>query len=358
MLGAAVRGSVSRSKLASVTMTVAASTPFPNAPFNIGTPGAPWGDAERKEWLAQTKVHRTYRQEVLDKLDALRERYDVEQYGALSRDPSRFPLYAVKSKGWSDKRPCVLVTGGVHGYETSGVQGAISFLATAAEAYASHFNLLVVPCVSPWGYETINRWTYEATDPNRSFNPDGEVVEGRSFNPEAATEESAALLALLAKLGLHERAPICHIDLHETTDTDESEFRPAKAMRDGTTDHRPDVIPDGFYLVADITNPQAAWHAAIIEAVRAVTHIAPPDADGNIIGEKVVQDGVIAIPSPKLIGLCAGATAAPYATTTEVYPDSPSADDATCNLAQVTTIKAALDYIIEAEKLQPAKDEL
>ena len=315
LLGATVR---SRSKLASVTMTVAATS---SAPFNIGTPGVPWGDAERKEWLAQTKIHRTYREEVLDKLDTLRERYDVQQYGELSLDPSRYPLYAVKSKQWNDKRPCVLVTGGVHGYETSGVQGAISFLATAAEDYTSLFNLLVVPCVSPWGYETINRWNYNAVDPNRSFNPDGEVVEGRSFNPEAATEESAALLALLKQLDFK---PLCHIDLHETTDTDETEFRPAKAMRDGIIDHKPDVIPDGFYLVADVTNPQEAWHAHIIEAVRGVTHIAPPDKNGNIIGEKVVQDGVIAIPSPKSIGLCAGATAAPYATTTEVYPDSHS----------------------------------
>ena len=34
----------------------------------------------------------------------------------------------------------------------------------------------------------------QAVDPNRSFNPDGEVVEGRSFNPEAATEVGSALI--------------------------------------------------------------------------------------------------------------------------------------------------------------------
>ena len=41
-------------------------------------------------------------------------------------------------------------------------------------------------------------------DPNRSFNPEGEVVAGRSFNPEASTEESRALLALLASLGVEQ----------------------------------------------------------------------------------------------------------------------------------------------------------
>ena len=57
---------------------------------------------------------------------------------------------------------------------------------------------------------------------------------------------------------------LCHVDLHETTDTDESEFRPAKAARDGV-ESEPDLIPDGFYLVADNSNPQTAWMKAIID---------------------------------------------------------------------------------------------
>ena len=110
----------------------------------------------------------------------------LARYGALEHDPAKYPLFAVKMKGWVEGRPYVLITGGVHGYETSGVQGAILFLKTEAVKYAAKFNILVVPCVSPWGYETIQRWNYQATDPNRSFNPEGEVVPGRSFNPEAS----------------------------------------------------------------------------------------------------------------------------------------------------------------------------
>ena len=110
----------------------------------------------------------------------------------------------------------------------------------------------------------------------------------------------------------------------------ESEFRPAKSARNGE-EFEPDTIPDGFYLVGDAPNPQPEFQRAIIEEVAKVTHIAPPDAAGNIIGEPIVQEGVIAIPPPKDIGLCAGATNALYATTTEVYPDSPLADDDQCN---------------------------
>ncbi|MFX7265521.1 hypothetical protein ABTI85_21075, partial [Acinetobacter baumannii] len=76
--------------------------------------------------------------------------------------------------------------------------------------YAGRLDVLVAPCISPWAYERIHRWNPHAVDPNRSF---------RDGSP---AEESAALLRLIAPL--RERV-LVHIDLHETTDTDESEFR-------------------------------------------------------------------------------------------------------------------------------------
>jgi hypothetical protein len=135
-----------------------------------------------------------------------------------------------------------------------------------------------------------------------------------------------------------------HIDLHETTDSDESEFRPALSARDGKP-FEPDGIPDGFYLVDDTEHPQPAFQQAVIEAVAQVTHIAPPDAKGEIIGSPVVAHGVIRYPLRQL-GLCAGITEAPYKTTTEVYPDSPRATPEQCNRAQATAVRAAIDYAL------------
>ena len=43
--------------------------------------------------------------------------------------------------------PWALVTGGVHGYETSGVQGALRFLSAAAGRYTSRVNLQCQPTV-------------------------------------------------------------------------------------------------------------------------------------------------------------------------------------------------------------------
>ena len=55
---------------------------------------------------------------------------------------------------------------------------------------------------------------------------------------------------------------LAHIDLHETTDTDNSEFRPALAARDGLVQHNWN-IPDGFYLVGDSEHPTPEFQRAV-----------------------------------------------------------------------------------------------
>ncbi|MGF1711790.1 M14 family metallocarboxypeptidase [Vibrio kagoshimensis] len=297
--------------------------------YPIGKPGQKWQEQERKEWYEQTTIKREYQKEVVPKISALSEQFDIEQYGALSYDTERFPLFAIKSKNWDSNKPTVLVTGGVHGYETSGVHGAIKFAETQANKYTPYFNIVIAPCVSPWGYEVINRWNPNAVDPNRSF------YEG------TPAEESANLRDLVASLP---QEVLVHIDLHETTDSDETEFRPALAARDGI-EYIKGMIPDGFYTVGDTENPQPEFQAAIIESVAKVTHIAPADEEGKIIGSDVTQHGVINYPMKKL-GLCGGVTNCKYGTTTEVYPDSAKVTDEECNDAQVAAILGALDYVL------------
>ncbi|WP_017460490.1 M14 family metallopeptidase [Dyella ginsengisoli] len=298
-------------------------------PYPIGTPGTPWGPAEVAAWRAGQQRRRSYAEDVLRVIDRLRERFDVSEYGRLDYAADSYTLFAVRSPDWRDNLPTVLVTGGVHGYETSGVHGALQFLEREAARYAGRANLLVAPCVSPWAYERIHRWNPDAIDPNRSFRAD------------SPAGESAALWRLLAP---YSESALLHIDLHETTDSDESEFRPALAARDGV-DLEPGEIPDGFYLVGDTENPQPAFQQAIIAAVEKVTHIAPADERGEIIGSPVVAPGVINY-ALKQLGLCAGITDARYTTTTEVYPDSPRATPQQCNDAQVAAVCAAIDFAL------------
>lgn len=300
-------------------------------PYPIGTSGVPWGEAERRQWLSRQVRHRSYPDDVVKVIKRLAARFDVEEYGRLDYPPDQYRLFAIRNRNWRDELPVALITGGVHGYETSGVHGALEFVEHHAARYSDRINLLVAPCVSPWAYERIHRWNAHAIDPNRSF---------RENSP---AEESAALMRLIAPL---RGRFVLHVDLHETTDSDESEFRPALAARDGKPSE-PGTIPDGFYLVDDSENPQPAFQRAVIEAVAKVTHIAPADANNQIIGSDVVDPGVIRY-AMRALGLCAGMTGARFTTTTEVYPDSPTATAEECNRAQVAAVCAAIEFVLEA----------
>ena len=296
--------------------------------YPIGTPGQAWGPAEVAAWRARQRRLRSHADEVVGAIERLRPRFDVVPYGEVAYGDERHPLLALRGREWRDGLPAVLVTGGVHGYETSGVHGALRFLDLHAEAFRGQVNLLVVPCVSPWAYERVQRWNFDAIDPNRSF---------RAASP---AQESAALMRLVATFKDRFAA---HIDLHETTDTDESEFRPAKAARDGEP-FEPCTIPDGFYLVDDAQNPQPSFQRAIIDAVEPITHIAVADAQGGIIGSPLVAHGVIRY-ELQALGLCAGVTGARYTTTTEVYPDSPRTTPERCNAAQAAAVCAAIGFV-------------
>lgn len=288
-----------------------------------------WGEAEKQQWLSEQTIKRSYTEQVVSVINGLTDLFDVEQYGALSFDLDKYPLFMLKSKNWDSSKSVILVTGGVHGYETSGVHGALGFLQGPAKNYINGYNIAVAPCVSPWGYESINRWNPFAIDPNRSFIKD------------SPCEESAFLMQAVSAL---QGEVLAHFDLHETTDSDNSVFRPALAARDGIKQIVWN-IPDGFYVVGNTEEPVADFQSAVIQSVEKITHIAPPDDAGKIIGKPLEQKGVINYPT-KSLGLCAGMTDAKYTTTTEVYPDSPKVTDEDCNLAQIAAIVGGLDYLL------------
>ncbi|WP_085299764.1 M14 family metallopeptidase [Cognaticolwellia mytili] len=297
--------------------------------YPIGTQGEKWTEVEKKLWFNQQNVKRSYLAEVVSKVTALEPNFTIEQYGLLNYANGKYPLYAIKSANWQANKPSVLITGGVHGYETSGVQGAIRFVQSSAEEFQDEFNFVVLPCISPWGYETINRWNPLTIDPNRSF------------YTGSPADESAAVMKYVESLAIDF---VAHIDLHETTDSDNSDFRPALAARDAI-EQKNWNIPDGFYLVGDSTKPEDKFQKAIIDSVEKITHIAPADNDNQLIGVPLQQFGVINYAARKL-GLCMGLTNAPFVTTTEVYPDSPLVDDENCIVAQVAVITGALNYLL------------
>lgn len=298
--------------------------------FPIGTPGTPWGAVEKTAWRSTQSKKRSYADDVLSVIERLKHHFDVIHYGTLEYPPDgSYPLFALKSRNWDDKLPLAMITGGVHGYETSGVHGALLFAERDAKKFERRANVIIAPCVSPWAYERIHRWNPDALDPNRSFKSDG------------AAQEARLLMDFIAPF---RGKFVMHVDLHETTDSDETEFRPALAARDGKK-FEAGQIPDGFYLVDDAANPQLGFQQAIIAAVEKVTHIAEPDKNGELIEEPLQSRGVVNYDVLKL-GLCAGLTGARYTTTIEVYPDSPRATPQQCNEAQATAVVAGLEFAL------------
>ncbi len=298
--------------------------------YPIGKPGKKWGTTEKQTWLKQQTIKRSYKTEVLDKLPQLKTLFEIKQYGELVYEASNYTLFALHSRSWQDKKPVAFITGGVHGYETSGVQGALRFAATEAETHNKNFNIIIAPCVSPWGYETINRWNPDTIDPNRSF------------ITNSPAKECELLMTYIDALNVQIAA---HLDLHETTNSDRDEFEPALAARDGKT-HSSSDIPNGFYVVCDASKPAKMFQADVIKGVSKVTPIAQADKDAMIIGRSILQDGVVCY-QPDALGRCASFTGAPYSTTTEMYPDSPRVDDEICIQAQVKAVTSGLDYIRE-----------
>lgn len=290
-----------------------------------------WNKADKETWFKKQSIKRSYLNEVVTKIQTLKTNVDISSYGSLSLNPDLYPLYLLKSKNFDISKKTILITGGVHGYETSGVHGALGCAERLVGKYQEKFNFVIAPCISPWAYETINRWNKDAIDPNRSF---------FKYSP---AEECKLFLEAMSSDKIE---PFAHFDLHETTDTDNTVFRPDLEARDGVKQELWE-IPDGFYVVGDTENPQENFQKAVIDSVRKVTHIAPHDEGGRIIGEKITGEGVINYPIKKL-SLCAGFSNAKYTTTTEVYPDSPKVTDAICVDAQVAAVQGGLDYLIQS----------
>lgn len=296
--------------------------------YQIGTPGIPWGEAEKSLWLSSQSKKRCYKALVISEIEALSALCDIEEYGSLSYQDDNYPLFALKNKNINTEQPTILITGGVHGYETSGVMGALAFAKHHMSRYADRFNFIILPCISPWGFETINRWNPNAIDPNRSFYSNSPALESY-YAMQYVNRDSANIIA--------------HIDLHETTDTDNSEFRPALAARDGKINHNWN-IPDGFYLVGHTQKPEPTFQKCIIEQVQKVTHIADADENAQLIGVDIEQFGVINYDATAL-GLCMGFTQARFVTTTEVYPDSKNTSEQECTDGQVAAIVGVIKHL-------------
>jgi len=99
-----------------------------------------------------------------------------------------YPIYRASARG-GDDLPCLLVIGGTHGDEPSGVEAALAFLEREAINWVGAMRFEVIPCLNPFGYVHDKHRNPADVDLNWSFDrldlPDIGVVrglvEGRRF---------------------------------------------------------------------------------------------------------------------------------------------------------------------------------
>lgn len=316
-----------------------------------------WNEADKLKWLAQQSFQRSYAKQVLPRIEALQSagEFKIRKYGHLSLQgrselaisdavlsadeyQSRYPLYYAEVGDITNGKATIIVTGGTHGYEESGVYGALEFLEKDAAKYSDRFNFLVFPCLSPFAYEVNQRWTHNAWDPNRSFD------RSKPYVPEAQLVMDV-LDEARQRAG---RDFVAAVDLHETPDRDRT-LMPPQYQRYGIQKTSADIlIPNGYYLISDVSNKAPEMAVRIVEKVREVTPIAP---DPEIHGEKNVN-GVLTpeLTDPTLQGLNQSymKTLADNAFTTEIYPEIHPEPRGSLEAiaAQRATIHGVLEYLL------------
>lgn len=151
--------------------------------------------------------------------------------------------------------------------------------------WTDHLNFICFPCMSPWGYETINRWNPNAIDPNRSLSPNSSAEECSYF---------------LDAISPFVNTIYAHFDLHETTDTDNTVFRPELEKNC----QKISPIPDGFYTVGDVENPCPEFQKAVIDSVRKIAHCPRRSRWKYDRRKKIQQEGVIDYRFEKTMVVC------------------------------------------------------
>jgi hypothetical protein len=143
---------------------------------------------------------RSYFEEILPKIEALKERFEVIELGRPTLGGMEYPYIAVRVSGREATLPNIHIHANIHGNEPAGAYAALTFLESDIDKYRQFFNLTVIPSANPSGFELDTRQNANNVDLNRNF-------MGPDFEPETALSRSFIEnenRAYLAVLELHE----------------------------------------------------------------------------------------------------------------------------------------------------------
>jgi hypothetical protein len=298
-----------------------------------------WNNAQKLQWFSNVSQNqvRDYDVDVVQRVMQLPSNtHYYMQYGVVDLGQENpYPLLNVTVGDPYNGLPNILITGGVHGYEPSGVRACFQFLENEAIHLTRDFNFVVYPCLSPWSYEFDHRWNALAEDPNRNFSRASRIRQ---------IDECVHFMNDIESQDVHFTAAV---DLHETPDRD-IQLRQERVSRFGTQLEKYwQAVPQGFYLMLSKPNQQQEvdtrmlFGRSIVNEVAKVSPIAP---EAEVLG-KTNHHGITI--SPPVEGTMRGYLDrhADHIGITEVYPDHASMSSRRAVDALLAAILGALKFV-------------
>lgn len=148
------------------------------------------------------EILRSYDEEVIERIEALRRRFKVETIGKAVFGTFEYNLFCIVAGGII-KGKNVLVSAGFHGDEPAGVYASLEFLERHVIDYLEKFRFFLFPCVNPSGFEMNMMENMNGKNLNREF---GE----KSYEQEAQIIRAfleARKLDFLFTMDMHEVDP-------------------------------------------------------------------------------------------------------------------------------------------------------
>ncbi|MFA5591819.1 MAG: hypothetical protein WC989_00705 [Micavibrio sp.] len=267
--------------------------------------------------------------------------HTVKSYAVMSDGN---PAFRITVGDVNNGNPNILLTGGVHGYEPSGIEAALAFAKDHAPHLTKEFNFVIYPCISPWAYEYDQRWNPQGEDPNRLFTRIPKAAKA-GLHRTFFIDECQSFMDSMEEENVKF---LCAIDKHETNDRDK-ELRLSRAARFDEAlapDHK--EIPQGYYLTlsqresAGENGRQLLFGQSIIDKVGKVSPIAP---EATILNGRINYGGVILSPPSDGLMRTYLDNHARLVAVTEVYPDHKDMTPEKNIEAQLASTYGALNYI-------------
>lgn len=303
-----------------------------------------WNESQVRDWRQSVVAAGKKRDygEIVSRVTRLPANTHVIENYATTSDGN--PQFRITVGDVGNGNPNILITGGVHGYEPSGIEAALIFAEKKAQPLTARFNFVIYPCLSPWAFEHDQRWNADGEDPNRLFTRTPGAPKPHVFRT-TDIEECRHFMNSMESNGV---TFACAVDLHETCDRDIGLriLRSERFDEELAPDYR--EIPQGYYLTLsrreaeEDNDTQLSLGRAIIDEVRKVSPIAP---ESTILNGKRNDGGIIlSAPSNGLLRTYFD-NHAKLVAVTEVYPDHKAMTPEKTVAAQLASIQGALNYV-------------